>query len=40
MSCFIVLDDAIDRIRSTIELQGGWTRHAAHLPAHQAADGS
>jgi hypothetical protein len=28
MSCFIVGDDTIDRIISTIELQGGWARHA------------
>ena len=33
MSCFIVSTDTIDRILSTIELQGGWARHAAHLPA-------
>jgi hypothetical protein len=31
MSCFIVENDTIDRIISTIELQGGWARHAAHL---------
>jgi hypothetical protein len=32
MSCFIVSADTIDRILSTIELQGGWARHAVHLP--------
>lgn len=32
MSCFIVPIDTIDRIISTIELQGGWSRHAASLP--------
>ena len=31
MSCFIVPSDTIDRIISTIELQGGWARHAADL---------
>ena len=33
MSCFIVPTDTIDRIISTIELQGGWARHAAELAA-------
>ena len=32
MSCFIVSPDTIDRIISTIELQGGWARHAVQLP--------
>ena len=32
MSCFIVSTDTIDRIISTIELQGGWARYAADLP--------
>ena len=32
MSCFIVSADTVDRIISTIELQGGWARHAADLP--------
>ena len=31
MSCFIVGDDTIDRVLSTIELQGGWARFAAPL---------
>lgn len=31
MSCFIVDDSTIDRIISTIELQGGWANHAAPL---------
>lgn len=32
MSCFIVPTDTIDRIISTIELQGGWARYAVKLP--------
>ena len=32
MSCFIVSAETIDRIISTIELQGGWARHAMALP--------
>jgi hypothetical protein len=32
MSCFIVPTDTIDRIISTIELQGGWAHQAANLP--------
>lgn len=31
MSCFIVGNDTIDRILSTIELQGGWARFGAPL---------
>ena len=38
MSCFIVSPDTIDRILSTIELQGGWARHAARLPASYLYD--
>ena len=38
MSCFIVPTDTIDRIISTIELQGGWTRHAASLPTSYLYD--
>lgn len=38
MSCFIVPAETIDRIMSTIELQGGWARHAAELPVTHLFD--